>query len=566
MIVAISEMSNVFRHGQMAVIAIASMICTSSFADDHPTLDLQPVSGAPLHGLTAVQLELFEAGKVLFGTPILVEDGLGPIFNKSNCRSCHTNPDGGNGSIAVTHFGIEDDKGEFINLPGGSLFQLAAIASGCEETVPDEATLVVNRATPGMLGFGLVEAIPDAQIAALEDPTDADNDGISGRVHWVTAAEDDTDQLRAGRFGWKSIVATVLTFSGDAGKNELGLTNALFPEENAPNGDIKRRDLCDDVADPEDHPDSEGFTFIERVTHFQRFLAAPPQTPKSGMSGETIAEAAGCFACHHAAAYTIPNDPLLEEAIRGKTIKAYSDFLLHDVGLLGDGLPQGDAGGNEFRTTPLMGMRDRDLFVHDGRIGSGTFEDRVRAVIAAHGPYGEGAASALAFDALPSDDQTSLIAFLDSLGRREFDFDGDKNVDFDDYVIFITCSYTDDVISPDDTCAIGDIDQNGLIDNVDFEAFILAYEGIDRDCDCDGESNLTEIANGALDMNADGVPDDCTPCLADLDCDLSVGGSDLGLLLAQFGACTNCSADINNDGTVNGADLGLMLSAWGQCN
>ena len=528
-------------------------------------VDLQPPSGAPLAGLTQTQLDQFEAGKVLFGTPLLIEDGLGPIFNKSNCRSCHTNPDGGDGSIAVTHFGIADDKGEFITLPGGTLFQLVAIAAGCEETVPAEANLVINRVTPGMLGFGLVEAIPDAQIAALEDPADTDGDGISGRVHWVTAAEDPSQQLRAGRFGWKSIVPTVLTFSADASKNELGLTNALFDEENAPNGDIKRRDLCDDVPEPEDHPDSEGFTFIERVTHFQRFLAAPPQTPKSGMTGETIAGSIGCFKCHHNVAYILPDDPSLEDAIRGKTIKTYSDFLLHDMGLLGDGLPQGDAGGNEFRTTPLMGMRDRNLFIHDGRVGSGSFEDRVLAAIAAHGSFGEAAASEEAFSNLSGADQSALIAFLDSLGRREFDYDGDKDVDFDDYVVFINCFYTDNVVMPDDQCAIGDIDQNGSIDSVDFASFILAYEDVDLDCDCDGELNLAEIAAGAPDINADGVPDDCTPCLGDLNCDLSVGGADLGLLLSQYGACTNCIADINNDGIVNGADLGLMLSSWGTC-
>jgi CxxC motif-containing protein (DUF1111 family) len=548
--------------GTAAFIALSSSVALAG-ADD---LALQPTTGDPLRGLTAEQLAQFDAGKVLFGTPILVEDGLGPIFNKSNCRSCHTNPDGGPGSIAVTHFGILDDKGEFEVLPGGSLFQLAAIAAGCEETIPDEANLVVNRATPGMMGFGLVEAIPDDQIAALEDPTDADGDGISGRVHWVTAAEDPTDQLRAGRFGWKSIVPTVMTFTGDASKNELGLTNALFDEENAPNGDIERRDMCDDVPEPEDQPDAEGFTFVDRVTQFQRFLAAPPQTPKSGMTGETIAGSIGCLACHHGGTYTLPDDPTLEDAIRGKTVKPYSDFLLHDVGLLGDGLPQGDALGNEFRTTPLMGMRDRDLFIHDGRVASGTFEDLVRACIAAHGPYGEGAVSAAAFDALADDDQTALIAFLDSLGRREFDYDGDKDVDFDDYVVFLDCYYTDNVIHPDDLCAIGDIDQNGSADSTDFAFFIEAYDGIDLDCDCDGMSNLAEIAAGAPDMNADGVPDDCTPCLADLNCDLLVTGADLGLLLAQFGACTDCRADINNDGIVSGADLGLMLASWGPCN
>ena len=555
--------------GKIGVLACATgvfaLTCFASSlnAEDGP-LSLQPVTGDPLDGLTSTQLDQFDAGKILFGTPILIEDGLGPIFNKSNCRSCHTNPDGGPGSIAVTHFG-QEEKGDFTSLPGGSLFQLVAIASGCEEVLPPEANFTTTHITPGMMGYGLVEAIPDIQILAHADPSDSNGDGISGRVHWVQPAEDPFGPLRAGRFGWKAIVATVETFSGDATMNELGLTNALFPEDNAPNGDMAILAACDNVADPEDVADVEGFTFVDRVTHFQRYLASPPQTPKSGMTGEIIFDNIGCTKCHVQTVYTTSADPTLEDAIRNKSLKPYADFNLHDAGLLGDGLPQGDAGGNEFMTRPLWGMRDREQFFHDGRVAGGTFGDRVIAAIAEHGSYGEAADSAEAFDLLPQAGKNSMIAFFNSLGRREFDYDGDKDVDIDDFVVFHNCYVVDVVHMPDDACAIGDIDQDGDADDLDFAMFLKAYSEELADCDCDGTNDLQEIINGAPDADNDGVPDDCVPCVGDLNCDMTIDGGDLGLLLAAFGACQDCLADFNNDGSINGADLGIMLAGWGPC-
>ncbi len=50
--------------------------------------------------------------------------------------------------------------------------------------------------------------------------------------------------------------------------------------------------------------------------------------------------------------------------------------------------------------------------------------------------------------------------------------------------------------------------------------------------------------------------------LADLDGDGSVAGSDLGLLLGEWGACAGCAADLDGDGAVTGSDLGLLLGAW----
>jgi CxxC motif-containing protein (DUF1111 family) len=553
---------------RLLLLAGSIVIAVPTLAGD--VVSLQPRMGAPLAALTSAERELFDIGRSLYVTPLLPSDGLGPIFNKSNCQSCHSTPaPGGWGNIAVTHFGLSD-KDAFENLEGlgGPLLQTQTIAPGCGEFVPDAANTVIVRVTNSSMAFGLIEAIPDEAIAANEDPTDLDGDGVSGRVHWVAALEDPMGSpLRAGRFGWKAQVATVLTFSADASRNEMGLTNRLLPEENAPNGDFGLLSECDPVPDPEDVADADGFEFIDRVTHFQRYLAPPPQTPRSGMSGEAVFAAVGCTACH-VPEWTTANDPSLEAAIRNRTIRPYSDFLLHDMGLLADGFPEGDAGGQEMRTPVLWGLRTRDPMLHDGSAAGGTFENRVAAAIAAHGPFGEGAASAAAFEALPQAEKDQLIAFLGSLGRLEFDHNADGNVDLLDFTAFEACYGSKGTITPDDPCAVSDLDQDGDVDLVDFEFFLLAYErdgGEVGDCDGDGVVDLEAILVGlGSDRDGDGVPDDCVACAGDLDGSGAVDGVDLGSLLASWGAAS-ATADLNGDGVVNGIDLGIVLANWGAC-
>lgn len=541
--------------------------CIASAAAAGGTVSLQPRAGAPLPDLTSVQLQRFAAGKLAFTTPFGVSAGLGPVMNKSNCQSCHSNPVGGWGAISTTRFGAEE-KGEFIPLEelGGSLLQVLSISDPCREELPAEATVTATRLTNSSMAFGMIEAIPDAAIAAHADPDDADGDGVSGRVHWVLPLESSPKSpLRAGRFGWKAQVATTLTFSADATRNELGISNALIPTDSAPNGDIERLAGCDTVPDPEDHPDASGFTFIERVTFFQRYLAPPPQTPRSGMGGEAVFASIGCAKCH-VPEWTTSGSKTLEAAIRGKTIRPYSDFLLHDMGLLGDGVQDGDATEQELRTPTLWNLRTRDPMLHDGSAAGGAFEDRVTNAILAHGPLGEGAGAAAAFAALTTADRARLVAFLDSLGRDEFDFDGDRSITPFDLSQLAACRGRTGV-SPDDPCAIGDVDRDGAIDGTDMQGMTLALArgGFDvlADCDGDGIANVVEIFEGAPDADFDGVPDDCVACPADLDHDGAVGASDLAAVLAAWGTP---DADVDDDGDTGASDLSVILAAWGPCS
>ena len=525
---------------------------------------LQPRAGDPLPGLTPAELTLFHAGKALYALPISPEAGMGPIFNKSNCQSCHSVPTGGWGSISVTHFGMSD-KGSFTMVPGEtqSLLQQFAISDSCKEHVPASANFTTIRVTNSSLAFGMVEAIPDAAIAANADPDDADGDGISGRVHWVHSLEDPAGPLRAGRFGWKAQVATVLSFSADATRNEMGVTNRLLPAENAPNGDDARLVACDLVpAEPEDVPDAQGFAFIDRVTHFQRYLSVPPQTPKGGMTGEAIFIGIGCNRCH-VPEWQTADLPSLEGAIRNTVIRPYSDFLLHDMGLLGDGVTDGYATEAELRTPTLWNLRTRDPMLHNGAAAGGSFAQRVTIAIQAHGPYGEAAASAAAFAGLSANDRAHLVRFLDSLGRVEFDATGDQRVTYVDFLSFKSAYGA--ASNPDLPNAVHDIDQDGLVGPSDWAMFLQAYEGGNGDCNRNGIPDLTDLLAGtSTDADMDGLPDECLPCPGDLDGNTLVNGADLATLLGNWGQ-SDAPGDLNQDGTIDGSDLAALLGGWGPC-
>mgnify|MGYP001603214152 CR=1 FL=1 len=514
-------------------------------------VDPQARMGQPLPGLIPSELTRFTAGKTAFQRIFSAAEGLGPILNQQSCASCHNNPVGGSGAISVTRFGFFDEKGggfDPLNSLGGSLLQSESISTECAETIPPEATVITQRITTSSLGLGLLEAIPDAAILANESP----GPGVSGHAHMVPAFEDPPmSPLRVGRFGWKAQVATVLTFSADAALNEMGITNRFVMTENDPNGvNPPSLGTCDTVADPEDGPDLEGFHFIDRVTDFQRFLAPPPQTPKAGMTGEGLFNSVGCAVCH-VASYTTANNPALEVAIRNKPIRPYSDFLVHDMGLLGDGIAQGQADVREIRTPPLWGVRVRDPLLHDGRVAGGTLTSRINLAVTEHGAFGsESATSAAAYASLTPTQKNQIIAFLNSLGRAEFDANGDDDIGPSDLLAFASC-YGAGPYNPDDPCAVHDIDQDGNVDDDDFNIMMTVYSGSQADCNGNSVNDARDILLlSSTDCNINGVPDECDPDSSDVPLFVSV------LLGQNVDPILQCMLDKNHDSGVDGDDIG----------
>ena len=532
--------------------------------------DLQPRPGDPMPGLSTDELARFYAGLEAYQFNLTPEQGLGPVFNQTSCASCHNNPVGGPGSQFVTRFGRLGKKGGFEPLDGlgGSLLQAQSINDDCIETIPAEANVTTLRVTPGSLAYGLIEAIPDSDLLAVRDSQDP---SIRGEAHMVVPLEDLGGPERVGRFGWKAQIATVESFSADAALNEMGMTNAILPDEVAPQGDSSLIDQCDEVADPEDPPDGASVTFVQRVTDFQRYLAPPPQTPRSGMSGEQIFQQVGCSSCH-VPSYTTANDPNLEEALRNVDIYPYGDFLLHGMGLAGDGIQDGAAGERQLRTPPLWGLRYRVPIWHDGRFAGGSFEDRVTYAIYEHGLLAsQGIDTVQAFASLSGSDKASLIQFLDSLGRIEFDADGSQQVDWDDVFGNDDGEGLQECFNqsctPDDACAIHDVNQDGMVDSQDLVLFIDAFDESLEDCNGNSIWDVIEIIQDpATDADSDGSLDVCETCPGDIDESGAVEVNDVLAMLALWGECAApCPADLDEDGEVEVDDILALLSFWGDC-
>lgn len=467
-------------HFSRAAGAAASLLATSVLATAQQPI--QPLMGDPVPGLTATELNRFAAGRAEFAHTLTEAEGAGPIFNDTSCADCHLGPVAGGGSTKfVIRFGVAasgPNPFDPLDALGGSLRQEFSInPPTCDEVIPAQANVQTQRITPPCFGFGLIEAILDADIQVREAFPPP---GVDGRAHIVTPAETPSGPTRVGRFGWKAQVATILTFSGDASVNEMGLSNRLFPLDNSPNGPPTASQPCDMVPDPEDGPDAQGVHRIDRMTDFQRFLAPPPQTPRSGMTGEALFDSIGCNKCHVSTAYTtIPSAP--ETALQNKQIKPYSDFLLHDVGLtLGNDIPQGMATKSEFRTTPLWGVSVRapTALLHDHRAIGGTAEVNLHNAIMAHG--GEAATTTGNYAALSTSDQAKVHLFLMSLGRAEFDIDLAPNVRIDENDWFFMRSLLTgpgSFFTADSPTAVSDFDQDGDFDLRDIAAFQRAFTG-----------------------------------------------------------------------------------------
>jgi len=362
--------------------------------------------GSPLAGITAQEHELFRMGLEDFTEVEGAADGLGPAFNGTSCGACHNVPAiGGTSTITEVRAGYRDEEGVFHELEGGTLFHLFSVPPHtCQPKIPAEANVIARRAPIPLFGAGLIEAIADETILASEDPDDRNGDGIRGRASRITDAV--TGQQRIGRFGWKGQHATLLAFAGDAYRNEMGITNDLFRDEDARGFTAEQLRLCSATRGMEDIRDRRtGLRGIDNFANFMRFLAPVDRDTSGGFAraGEAIFNSIGCASCHTQILMTAANrNPLFDR----KPVALYSDLLLHDVGT-GDGIPQASAHANEIRTPALWGLRMRRPLLHDG--SAATSAD----AILRHA--GEADRVVKDYLALPRQAREQILAFLASL-------------------------------------------------------------------------------------------------------------------------------------------------------
>ncbi len=403
-------MRQIHRRLSASTLALAGALCALVTATWVSAQSRSTPPGDPLPGITSTEFQEFRLGLDDFLEVETTEEGLGPAFNGTSCAACHNVPAvGGTGTVTELRAARRNERGEFESLDqsgsGETLFQTFSVPShGCQAIVPIEANVIARRTAIPLFGAGLVEAIPDETIRALEDPFDRNGDEVSGRAAIIVDVA--TGDRRVGRFGWKSQHATLFTFGADAYRNEMGITNDVFSTELALAVTQDRMRICDPFPDPEDVVDPRTRRRgIDNFASFMQFLAPLDRgdIDDSARAGERVFSAIGCANCHVPALTTgVSANPLFNR----KVVPLFSDLLLHDVGT-GDGIKQGAAEPEEIRTPALWGLRFRRPLLHDGSVP--TIEDAIRR----HAREAELARRG--FERLTDADRAALLAFLRSL-------------------------------------------------------------------------------------------------------------------------------------------------------
>jgi CxxC motif-containing protein (DUF1111 family) len=380
-----------------------------------------------------------------------LSDGLGPLYNAQSCRECHQSPVSGAASqVTELRVGHNSPDGRFRTpeipiahgaevITGRSLVNDRAICPNAafpdkeiQERVPETESIRTLRLSLSVLGDGFVEAIADQTLIDLSKRQCQSSHGkICGQILYVPIVEA-PGQMGVGRFGWKDQHASLLSFSGDAYLNEMGITNRLQPNEVT--------NICNTAAEPNDRPGPDGLSDIDRFARFIRASKAPARDAHLASStaakhGLALFDKIGCATCHVETLTTaVPGTKInggmftIPPALGSITLHPYGDFLMHDVGT-GDGILQAirehyghrvfqqmagylskqdfESSRNKIRTAPLWGVRLRPRLMHDG--GSLTLLE----AITRH--RGEASHVTQQFEKLKRPDQEAIVEFLKSL-------------------------------------------------------------------------------------------------------------------------------------------------------
>ena len=378
-------------------------------------------------------------------------DGLGPLYNAQSCRECHQSPVSGAASqVTELRVGHQGPDGHFRTpeipiahgvevITGRSLVNDRAICpSGVfpdkeiQERVPESETIRTLRISLSLLGDGFVEAVADQTLVDLaKQQCKSSHQKICGQFLYVPIVEA-PGQMGVGRFGWKDQHASLLSFSGDAYLNEMGITNRLQPNEVT--------SICNSATEPNDSVGSDGLSDIDHFARFIRASKAPARDAQVASSvvaktGLALFNKIGCATCHVETLTTAPAGTKINggtftipAALGSVTLHPYGDFLMHDVGT-GDGILQAirehyghrvfqqmagylskqdfESSRNKIRTAPLWGVRLRPRLMHDG-----TSLTLLEAITRHHG---EANHVTQQYEKLKRPDQEAIIEFLKSL-------------------------------------------------------------------------------------------------------------------------------------------------------
>jgi CxxC motif-containing protein (DUF1111 family) len=445
----------IFTIGGASIALLIAIACTSASSPpthrnvhDSGVRGGAPGAGGPIPGLDAADLAFFTEGQTRFVKVDTVNgDGLGPRFNAEACGQCHAAPATGGTSPALNpQVAIATDQGakntvpSFITSngpvrevrfkktngqPDGSVHDLYVITgrsdapSACAIVQPDfAAQLKANNAifripTP-VFGDGFVEAIPDSTISAnlAADSATKLAMGIHGHVSRISGSVNlSGNDATITRFGWKAQNKSAQIFAGEAYNVEQGITNELFPNEREDNPACATNNLPEDQTNVTQTSPTQVISDIVAFGLFIERLAPPvpaPLTTASQTRGKELFTQVGCNLCHTP---TLTAGKSAIPGISGQPVNAFSDFALHHMGAgLADGITQGGAGPDEFRSAPLWGVGQRLFFLHDGRTND------LLAAILAHRSKGSEANQVIAkFDGLSDADEQAILDYLRTL-------------------------------------------------------------------------------------------------------------------------------------------------------
>jgi CxxC motif-containing protein (DUF1111 family) len=413
--------------------------------------------GNPIQGLTPDQLAFFANGLSQFteveGVALSSpgNGGLGPTYNNDSCGGCHSQPSTGGTSPNLNAFPNVGPNPQFTagQVAGGTnsipffvtsdgpvrearfksdsgvhdLFTIQGrtdtpSANTCTMTQPDFAAEAARgnlsfRIPTPVYGAGLIESISDDTLLANLAASANAQLGIQGVFN--RSGNDGS----ITRFGWKAQNKSLIVFAGEAYNVEMGVTNELFPNERGyPPSATPASCLVNPT--PEDRTIFEATTpvgvssDVDAFAEFMRFLDQPaPACTGTGCSqqiqlGRSIFTNIGCANCHTPSMITAVSDTA--PALSHVRANLFSDLALHHMGSsLADGITQGNAGPDQFRTAPLWGVGQRVFFLHDGRA-----TNLLQAIREHSGPGSEANRVIQNYDQLSTQNRQALILFLRS--------------------------------------------------------------------------------------------------------------------------------------------------------
>jgi CxxC motif-containing protein (DUF1111 family) len=372
----------------------------------HNNRGVPPAAGAPFD---SVVVKLFGPGKDEHG---------GPTPDPNYGKQLQPKAIGGAVAEGSAAFQFQTVAGTFDDGTAYTLTKPSTVFTGASGGAP--AAYSIRLARP-LIGMGLLEAIPEADILAHADPTDCDHDGIKGVPNLVFDPED--GKMHLGRLGWKASKASVRHQVAEALNLDIGVTTSVFPRHDC--GANQTACTAADRPTPE-LADAD----LDRLVTYMRALAVPPRRDLKDPQvarGEGLFAQMGCVSCHVPNQHTGPA-PFVE--LQDQVIHPYSDLLLHDMGaeLSDNSVGEYVATPSMWRTPPLWGIglcdevaagyqKDQTLnpapnqgpchYLHDGRAAS------LLEAVLWHG--GEASAVKARVLHLPSADREALVAFLKSL-------------------------------------------------------------------------------------------------------------------------------------------------------